>query len=151
MTTGRCILSSPEAVLGIIFPLSQRHIERFFEENKTVFVKFYGKESLPSRLRPGSKLYFYQSGGGKEIVGEAKIVDISSGTLDQVWSRFAGSLFLSRSEFEAYVGERKQRRMLVLVLERARKYQFSLRLNRPVTMAGEYMTQETHDKLKTKV
>jgi hypothetical protein len=140
-------MSATDTILGIIFPLSREHIERFFEGHKTVFVKFYGSHSVPTRLRRGSKLFFYQSRGGKEIVGEAKIIEISSGTFDDVWKKFAERLFLTRNELEAYVGNRRNSPMTVLVLSKVKKYSSPVTLPHSLTMAGEYMTKQMYDRL----
>ena len=136
-----------ESIVGIIFPLSREHIDRFVEHGKTVFVKFYGKERVPLRLRHGSRLFFYQSGGGKEIVGEAKITEVSTGTLDSVWDQFGNRLFLTREELEAYVDDRTNIRMAVLVLEGAKKYRNPLTLSHSITMAGQYMTKKLFQNL----
>jgi len=82
------------------------------------------------------------------IVGEARIREITSGTSTEVWSKFGDELFLDKREFERYVGDRKERSMLVLVLENASKYTTPLRRNKPITKAGEYMTRQMYDKLK---
>jgi hypothetical protein len=142
-------MSASDTVLGIIFSLSQKHIERFFEGRGTVFVKFYGRQRVPSRLRRGSKLFFYRSGGRKEIVGEAKIIDIKSGTFDDVWSKFSNRLFLTRDELEKYVGKRKDSQMTVLVLDKIRAYSVPIVLQQPLTMAGQYMTRQMYERLMT--
>jgi hypothetical protein len=141
-------MSNTDVILGIIFPLSQEHIERFFEGHRTVFVKFYGRQRVPTRLRRGSRLFFYRTGGRKEIVGEAKIVEINSGAFDDVWNRFADGLFLTRNELEAYVGKRRDSQMTVLVLDEVREYQAPIILQHPLTMAGQYMTKEMYDRLR---
>jgi hypothetical protein len=141
-------MSTTDTVLGIIFPLSQEHIERFFEGHRTVFVKFFGRHPIPTRLRRGSKLFFYRSGGRKEIVGEAKIIAINSGTFDDVWNKFADRLFLTRDELEAYVGKRRNSQMAVLVLDEVREYPAPITLQHPLTMAGQYMTKQMYDRLE---
>jgi hypothetical protein len=45
-------LTPTDQIIGIIFPI------RFFRDHKTVFVKYFGKERLPLRLRAGSRLFF---------------------------------------------------------------------------------------------
>lgn len=51
--------------MGIVFPFLPEHVNRFFNDGKTVFVKFYGKERIPIRLHVGSTLFFYKSEGSK--------------------------------------------------------------------------------------
>jgi hypothetical protein len=142
--------SKTDPVVGIIFPVKPEHAERFFNSpvGQKVFVKFFGKERTPRRLSSGARLFFYRSGGGKEIIGEAKITEIDSGTLDQVWKEYCNALFLTRAELESYVGDRKARQMLVLVTENAKKYSTPLKLQWAVTKAGQYMTKELYDRLR---
>jgi hypothetical protein len=136
-------------VEGIIFPVLPDHLQRFFEGQKTVFVKFVGRNTSPARLQPSSKLFFYKSGGDKEVVGEAKILQISSATVEEALTLFRDKLFLTQSELEEYAGNRKARKMLVLVLENIEKYAAPLRLNKSVTMAGCYMTRRMFKNLRS--
>jgi hypothetical protein len=134
--------------VGVMFPILPEHCQRFFEGRKTVFVKYMSRESLPRRLHSGSRLFLYQSRNNREIVGEARIVEMASATLEEVLARFGDDVFLTRTELEEYSGTRKGKRMLVLVLEEARKYASSLKLDKSITMAGQYMTKKTLRELK---
>jgi hypothetical protein len=127
--------------VGIVFPILPEHLERFFSDQKTVFVKFVGRQATRQRLQPGSKLFFYESRGSKEVVGEARIAEIATGTIEEIIPRFGDEIFLTRDELEEYVGDRKTRSMLVLVLEALKKYTVPMRLGRSPTMAGMYMTK----------
>jgi len=138
----------PSQIVGMIFPLLPTHARRFFEEGKTVFVKFYGKQTSPKSLSMGDTLFFYESKGNKEIVGEVRIVEVDQGTPSEILTKHGDRLFLMADEFEEYVGERKGRKMLVLVVKAARKYANPLKLGKSVTMAGQYMTRELYDQLK---
>jgi hypothetical protein len=134
--------------VGIIFPLLPKHTERILNENKTVFVKFFGKEGIPQRLRPGSKLFLYKSRGNKEIVGEARIIRIESVRASDVVSMYGARLFLTQSEFEEYAGNRGEKTMLALVLGDIRRYAVPVRLDTSMTMAGRYMTREMFQQLR---
>lgn len=48
-------------VEGIVFPILPNHLERFSKGQKTVFVKFVGRGSLPETIQRGSRLFFYES------------------------------------------------------------------------------------------
>ena len=135
--------------VGIIFPVLPEHIHRFFERRKRVFVKFLAREIIPPKLQVGSKLFFYQSRSNKEVVGEARIVEIGNGTVEEVHARFDCDLFLTPTELEEYAGNRKAKRMLFFVLEDAKKYAVPLRLNKSVTMAGQYMTKKMLKNLRS--
>jgi hypothetical protein len=138
-----------ENTIGIVFPMLPDHIQRIFQDQKNVFVKFLAKEAIPRRLRAGSKLFFYQSGGSKEIVGEARIIETALGTLQEVSAKFGERLFLTQSELEEYAGNRGAKTMLVLLLDDAKKYEVPLKLGKSVTMAGQYLTREMYDSLKS--
>lgn len=133
---------------GIIFPFLPKHTERFFENGKTVFVKFFGNQRSPLRLNVGSKLYFYESEGNKEIVGQATVSEISSGTADEVESKYGSALFLTPEELNEYARERRERRMLVLVVKDAKRYKIPLKLEKSVTMGGQYMTRRMFQNLQ---
>ena len=98
-------------------------------------------------LRPGSRLFFYVSGGKKEIVGEAKIVDITDETLEEALWEISDRLFLTREELERYAGERGARKMLVCVVSDVKRYNTPLRFDRSLTMAGQYMTKRMYKSL----
>mgnify|MGYP001077015786 CR=1 FL=1 len=137
-------------IIGIIFPVLPEHLHRFFERKKRVFVKFVAREDAHRSLQSGSKLFFYESRSNKEIVGEARIVDITSGMVEEVLAIYGEDLFLTRIELEEYAGDRKAKRMLVLVLGDVKKYAIPLRLDKSVTMAGQYMTKSMYDDLRAK-
>jgi hypothetical protein len=79
--------------IGIIFPISEDHVERFFNGQKSVFVKFFGRDTIPERLQKGSRLFFYQSRSKKEVVGEAIIADVTSGRIEEVLARYEMTYF----------------------------------------------------------
>lgn len=132
----------------MIFPFLPEHVNRFFKDGKTVFVKFYGKESTPIRLHVGSTLFFYESKRSKQIVGEAEIREISACTADEVVAKYGDSLFLTQNELDEYVNQRSGKKMLVLVLKDSRLYKTPLRLRKSVTMAGQYMTRHMFEELR---
>jgi hypothetical protein len=130
--------------IGMIYPLIPHHAERFFK-GKTVFVKFV--RVVPARLHIGSRLFFYMSGGSREIIGDARIVKMTTATAGEVSEKYADQLFLTADELEEYVGDRWEKSMLVLSLSNARKYHSPLKLPKYVTMAGQYMTRQWYESL----
>jgi hypothetical protein len=142
-------MNKEKDTIGIVFPMLRDHIQRIFQDQKNVFVKFLAREVLPRRLRAGSRLFFYQSGGSKEIVGEARIDEIAVGTVQEVLAKFGERLFITRSELEEYAGNRGAKTMLILLLDDPKKYKVPLKLGKSVTMAGQYMTKEMYDTLKS--
>ena len=136
-----------DAVIGVIFPMIPEHVLRFFEQHKTVFVKFVSR-GMHTRVREGSKLFFYESRSRKQIVGEATISRVSSGTMSEVLLEYNNGLFLNLSELREYVGNRTEKKMLILVLYHVRKYAAPLSVDVPITMAGRYMTKEFSRRLE---
>lgn len=136
--------------VGVIFPILAHHLRRIFDDQKRVFVKFIGRELSPGRLHSGSRLFFYQSGSSKEVVGEARIVGIAAGTVEEVLAKHGKDLFLTPTELETYAGNRKAKRMLILILEDAKRYQVPLKLDKGLTMAGQYMTKTMYDDLRAR-
>jgi hypothetical protein len=139
-------------VLGIIYSFIPKHIPRFFENGKTVFVKFIGRRAY-RQLRPGSKLFFYEARSGRKIVGEARILAIDTSTPEEVVSKYSGQLFLTTTELEEYAskgwsGDRKSKEMLVLIVTNPRKYKTPLTLGKKLTMAGQYMTRKMFETLE---
>lgn len=134
--------------IGIIFPLLPKHARRFLENGKTVFVKFFGNQSIPLRLRVGSTLFFYESDRNKEIVGEAKITRIHTGTAEEAWSQYGPALFLTSKELKQYAADRLNKKMLILTLKQPKRYSTPLQLKKSVTMTGRYMTKQMFDELK---
>jgi len=136
--------------LGVIFPLSHSHIEQFLANGKNVFVKYCGKSTIPRHIDNGSKLYFYESKSAKHIVGEAKIIKITQCTIDEVIEKFSDRLFLTRDELNAYANGRRTKMMLVLTLEKMKRYSAPLPLDKSLTMAGQYMTKSLYQRISSK-
>ena len=137
-----------DTIAGVIFPILPEHVARFFDCRKRVFVKYVGREALPTKLKLGSKLFFYQSRSNKCIVGEARIVDMTIDTAEEVTRKYPDDLFLTAEELEDYVGNRKNKRMLVLVLKDIRKYATPIRLDKGPAMSGRYMTKAALESLR---
>jgi hypothetical protein len=67
-----------------------------------------------------------------------------------VVERFGDSIFLSPHDFSEYVGDRKERKMLAIKISSPSKYEVPLKLEHPVTMAGQYMTKRMLLSLKAR-
>jgi hypothetical protein len=134
--------------MGITLPILPEHLPRFFEHQKTVFVKFIGAGVIPTRLRQGSKLFFYESGGKKQIVGEAEIAGLSTGRIEEILAKYRDELFLTAPELEEYVGARRKKRMIVFVLSHVRRYAVPFQLKKSVSMAGQYMTKGMFEEMQ---
>jgi len=103
---------------------------------------------MPRHLRVGSRLFFYESQSRKEIVGEARIIEVRLGTDAEVLARYSDRLFLTSTEFEEYVGNRKGKQLLILVVENPKRYKTPMKTAKPITMSGQYMTLEAYRALQ---
>lgn len=134
-------------IVGAIYPIPLEFVDRIFAEQRNVFVKYLGN-STSTRLSTGSKILFYASRGQKEIVGEATIKAIEFVSPEAVLERHGDKLFLNRDELMNYVTHRSSRRpskpMMALVLSKPRRYSRGVKYNKPISMVGEYLTEENY-------
>lgn len=137
-------------VVGVIYPIPLQFVSRIFSEKKDVFVKYLTHQSSV-RLAPKNKILFYASHGQKEIVGEAIIQAMEFLTPVEVLEKYGGRVFLDRDELVSYASQQSSRttskKMLVLVLSKPRKYSKGIRYYKPITMAGEYLTEDNYKTL----
>lgn len=124
-------------IAGVIYPVPVEMVDRLFK-GKTVYVK-YGAHRT-TKLAPKHKVIFYASHGSKKLVGEGKIKSVEFLTPLKVLEKYRDELFLTETELYAYVGGRSQMEMLTLVLTNLKKYSTPFEFNKPITMAGQYLT-----------
>lgn len=134
--------------LGIIYPLPQHLIDRFFEDDKTVFIKFSAHELLSENLQACKKLIFYKSRGEWELVGEGEIENIFLMPVNDIFDKFEKELFLSREEIVSYAKSRLNKKVLVFKLSNLKKYNRPFLLDHYVTMAGEYISEEDYQQIR---
>ena len=95
------------------------------------------------------------SHGSKEVVGEGTIEAIEFLTPNEVLEKYGAKVFLNRDELMEYTMRQPKRtsskKMLVLTMYKLRKYSQEITYERPITMAGEYLTQEKYSALLAKV
>ena len=136
-------------ILGVIYPIPVDFADRLFDGKPKVFVKFLPHNS--TKLAPRHKIIFYASHGSKKLVGEGIIEKVEFLTSEKVLTRYKDDLFLNEAEFYTYVKRSPSRtsskEMLTLVLRRLRKYPKSIEYDRPITMAGQYLSAEDYNSL----
>lgn len=119
-------------------------INRFFEDNKTVFIKFPVHESVSTNLKSCKKLIFYESHGEWKLIGEGNIINVLTMSVNDVYTHFERELFLSKEELTSYVKLRFNKKVLVFQLFNLRKYRQPIKLDHYITMAGEYISEEKY-------
>lgn len=136
-------------IIGAVFPILPEYIDRLLVENRNVFAKYLARNG--SKLLPKQKMLFYVSHGSKKIVGEGQIDKILFLTPDEALVKYDKKLFLNRDELMEYARQQPKRdiskRMLVLVLYRLKRYPKPVSYKRPISMAGQYLTEEDYEEL----
>jgi hypothetical protein len=136
-------------VVAAIYAVPSKFVSRIFDEHKQVFVKYTNHET--SRLVSRNKILFYASQGQGEIVGEATIKAVEFLTPTEALERHGDELFLNREELMSYASKSPSRsatkKMLVLAFSSPKKYLKAIRVKKPLTMAGQYLTEEEYKAL----
>ncbi|MEJ5292420.1 MAG: DUF365 domain-containing protein [Candidatus Methanosuratincola sp.] len=136
-------------IIGSIYPIPAELADRIFQGNTRVFVKYVAHNS--TRLMPKHKVIFYASHGSKKLIGEGIIEKVEFLTPQKVLEKYKDQLFLNESELHAYVARLPSRspskEMLTLVLKKLKKYSKPIDYNKPITMAGQYLTAEEYSSL----
>jgi hypothetical protein len=142
-----------DKIAGVIFPVPEKFVDRLLCENRNVFVKYVAR-TTNLKIVPGNKVVFYASQGAKELVGEGVIQAIELLTPTEALEKYGGKIFLDRNELITYAtqvpGRKLTKKMLVLVLSRVKTYSPRLKWMKPITMTGQYLTQDGYNKLSVR-
>lgn len=139
-------------IIGVSFPIFKRNIDRFFKDEKTVFIK---PATIYKELKKGQKFIFYQSRENTGYAGEAKIKSITfcDNPLD-FFEIFGDKIFLTKNEVSEYLQEsnkkwkslrnrpsekRKSRPWMAIELESIVKYPKIKKIDKFVTVCGKYI------------
>ena len=138
-------------VYGVIFPIPEWYISRFFDERKTVFIK---PAALFKYLKPGQKFFFYQSRKNQGVIGEARIknIIINENPMD-FFKIFGDSVFLQKEEVQDYIknnkkwiknrklkwGDKPKRPWIAIELEKIKKYKKIVQIDGFVPISGMYL------------
>jgi len=137
-------------IAGAIFPVPEKLVRRLIVEKRNVFVKYIAR-TTKLRIASKNKAIFYASHGSKELVGEGTIQVIEFLTPSDVLQKYGEKVFLDKDELMEYAMQRPGRtltkKMLVLVLSKLKEYSPHLKYERPITMAGLYLTEEECNEL----
>jgi len=141
-------------IIGVVYPVPVWLIDRLLVAHRNVFVKYVAR-TTNLRITPKHKVVFYASHGSKEVVGEGIIETIEFLTPNEVLEKYGDRVFLNKNELMVYATRQPKRtlskKMLTLTLSKLRRYPLGIKYERPVTMAGEYLTVEKYSALLQKV
>jgi hypothetical protein len=126
---------------GVIYPIPNSLTSRLFDGKTNVFAKCISHNS--TKLLPKHKVIFYASRGQKKLVGEGTIEKIEFLAPDVIVAKYEKTLFLGKDEFLTYVGCRNM--ILTLTLKDLVKYPHSLNYYKPITMTGQYISNEEYN------
>lgn len=139
-------------IIGVTFPIPKQYLKRFFEDNKSIFVK---PATCFKQLKPGMKFVFYQSREDTGFVGEGIIVNIS--LVDDpllLFERIDERLFLTKEEIQDYIDNQnqwksirirkdkvKKKKWLIIELSDIKKYKKVKKPVRFVPVSGHYLRE----------
>ncbi|MFZ3167833.1 MAG: DUF365 domain-containing protein [Candidatus Methanoperedens sp.] len=139
-----------EQIIGVIFPLSKEAIDFMFSNNRDVYIKYTSRQPTKKskiKIKEGTTLFIYQSGGSKSVVGEAIIIKFDFLDMDTILNRYHGRLMISEEELKLYAKSRENKKALVLELKELIRYKNGIKLRKPLTMAGIFLTPEKKQEL----
>jgi hypothetical protein len=136
-----------DRISAVIYPLESQLIERFLDGQKDVFVKYLPRNS--TRLEPGDKLLFYRTKSDKKIIGEGRILSIDFLDVREAIEKYAERLFLNIEELTQY-SRKRTKKMLILELNRFKKYNNSVSIYKKISMAGLYLKTSEYNELMSK-
>jgi hypothetical protein len=139
-------------IVGAIYPIPAQLVDRLFEDNTKVFVKYVAHKT--TKLAPKHKVIFYASHGSKKLIGEGIIEKVEFLTPEEAIAKYKEELFLTKDELYDYVKRSPSRNlskeMLTLVLKRLKKYRKPIQYPKPITMAGQYLNSIEYNSLMQK-
>lgn len=135
-------------IVGIIVPIPKELIERLLTEKRNVLVKYTSRNGF-KKISKNDRVLFYASRSCKEIIGEGRIDGIYCLTPNEALNKFGDKLFIDENELETYVLRQPNRtplkKMLVLALCKLTRYPEPKRFNKPISMAGQYITKAEYE------
>jgi len=137
-------------VIGVVYPVPKRLVGRLLNEERNVFVK-YPARSTNLQIAPKSKVIFYASQDVKELVGEGTIQAIEFLAPSEAMEKYGDKIFLDKDELWKYAtrerGRTLTKKLLVLVLSKVKTYSPPLKWKKPITMNGQYLTDDEYKQL----
>lgn len=139
-------------IIGVVYPIPLRYVDRIFLQRRNIFVKYLPR--LSTKILPNHKVIFYASYGSKEILGEGTIESSEFLTPEEAWQKHGNKIFLDQKELHEYTTSQPRRtstkKMLVMTLQKLKKYEKGVKYPRRITMAGEYVSKTDYESLMQK-
>ena len=130
--------------IGWIVALPKKSIENILINRKDIFVKYFSSslnKKSKLNLSEGMYIYFYVSGGERQILGEARIKEIYFLNKEETLLKYKKRIFLNETDFKKYSKKREAKKAVVIQLGNIKKYEIPKRTKRVVNMGGVYLTK----------
>ncbi len=136
-------------VIGAIFPLPERFVDRIFKQGRNVFVK---PPTVYRDLGPGSKILFYVGGEVGAIVGEGTAESVELMEPERALKKYGKKIFLDAEELREYLrGKKRVSKILVIPLRDPKLYNRPYKPRRFISMAGRRVTEGEYRKIASTV
>lgn len=136
-------------IFGVTFAVPYNFLRRFFEKEKTVFIK----NSKFRKIQSGMKLIFYSSGEVHAFVGEGTIEKVEFLTPNEVVKKYKNKLFLTAEECFKYTSpagryrKYKVSKFLTLTLKNITKYPKPVKPQRFISIGGSYISKLEYESI----
>lgn len=133
-----------EKIFAYIYPAPENVINNIFEKKKGFLVKYQSREPTKKTKTNAMKVkhvFFYQSGGNKQIVGKANVIKIQYCKASDAIDVFGEDLLINKKDFVDYIKGREERNLIVFYISSAKKFDKPAAAIRPITMAGQYFAK----------
>jgi hypothetical protein len=136
-----------DRIMAVIYPLKSSLIQRFFDKQKDIYVKYLPHPT--TRLEPGDKLLFYRTKSDKKVIGEATIITINFLNVKNAIEKYNDRIFLSKDELTQY-SRKRTTKMLVLELNKIKKYNNPVSASKKISMTGLHLKNSEYKELISK-
>lgn len=126
-------------IVGAIFPLPARFVDRIFRRGRNVFVK---PPTVYKDLETGSKILFYVGGEVGAIVGEGTAESVELMEPEKALRKYGKKIFLNPEKLREYLrGKKRASKILVIPLKDLKLYKRPFKPKRFITVAGRRLTE----------
>ena len=137
-------------IFAYVFPLSKELIDRILYDNKRTLTKFLHRQRMGSRFHSGMKILFYETGGPKQILAEANVLDATMMLYDNVHKIYGESVILTKQELLKYVDRypgRINKPLLILTIDTPNSFLLPIKWEKPMTMIGRILSSDEYKRL----
>ena len=136
-------------VIGAIYPIPLQYVNRIFEKQKNVFVKYTSHQT--SALTPKHKILFYASHGKKRNCRRSKNqrirISYTKRNMGKIWLKLVFKQRRINGILPNQVLRDPSKKMQVIVLSKPRKYPEGIQYKRPISMSGQYINEEDYQEI----